>query len=294
MQIKLSQCAPDIVRRDAEIHQTGFAQTPGKGIICTAATPRFLRQAIANPDVVAVIVPPALEGDVPSHLGLCVDDAPLSRFYKLHNDLVETYGMGKVSEPMQDDTVQIHPSAIVGNNVRIGARVTIGPGAIVDNCILEDDVAIGPGAIIGADGHFFKDFDGVRVKVAHAGLSVLHKGVQVLAAAIVQRGVFENDSRIGTDTVIGPKVLVAHGVKIGPRCILAGGSQIAGFTTLGCDVWIGPGAVVSNLLEIGDAARIEVGAVVAKSVPAGQRQSGAFAAEHIRNLRFYAQLRSAK
>lgn len=290
MQIALSHIAPDDVVRDAEIQRTGFATTPGSGVLCAAATERFLLQAAENADVTAVIVPATLRDAVPAHLGVVVNDAPLQRFYQLHNVLVQDHGLGLVPNSGQHVSTQIHPSAIIGENAQIGANVTIGPGAIVDHCILEDDVIIDAGAIIGADGHFFKDFGDTRFKVAHGGLAILRQGVQVLAGAVVQRGVFADGRDIGSATVIGPGCLVAHGVQIGRRCILAGRAQIAGFTTLENNVWIGPGAIVSNLLTIGDNARIEVGAVVAKSVPAGQRQSGAYAAEHIRNLRFHAPL----
>lgn len=290
MGYQLSDIAQHDVLRDATITRTGFATTVGTGLICAAATQRFLNLAVANSGVTAVIVPVALQEAVPAHLGVLISDDPLRSFYELHNTLVQTHGLGRIADPGRHDSARIHPTAIVGDNVWIGPNVTIGPGAIINHCILEADVSVDAGALVGVDGYFFKEFGETRLKVAHGGVTHLREGVQVLAGAVVQRGVFDDGCDIGVETVIGPKVLVAHGVRIGTRCNLAGGSQVAGFTTLGRDVWVGPGAIISNLLEIGDRARIEVGAVVAKSVPAGERQSGAFAANHIRNLRFHAGL----
>lgn len=288
MRYRLSDLCGTGVLRDAGFDRTGFATTAGAGLLCPAAAPKYLRHALANPDVTAVIVPPALQDDVPDPLGVLVDEAPQRAFYDLHNSLVHQHGLGQLAAPARHASARIHPTAIVGDNVVLGADVTIGAGAIVDNAILEDGVVVDAGALIGVDGHFFKDFGDTRLKVAHGGLAILRAGVQVLAGAVVQRGVFDDGADIGADTVISTQVLVAHGVRIGPRCVLAGGAQIAGFTTLGREVWIGPGAVISNLLEIGDKARIEIGAVVIKSVPAGERQSGAFAAKHARNLQFHA------
>lgn len=286
----LSIIAPRDEIRNAEFLRTGFVDSSLPATLCCAANDRFLSRAGANPCISAVVVPKHLAAKVPFEMGFVIAENPLKRFYELHNVLVCERNMGRLSAPAVSSSARIHPSAVIGENVIIGADVVVEAGAIVDNCILEDEVRIGPGALIGVDGHFFKDFGPDRLMVEHGGVVYASKGVQVLAGALLQRAVFDDGSRIGKNTVIGPRVLVAHGVTIGERCILAGGSQVAGFTHVGNEVWIGPGAVVSNLIEIGDRARIEVGAVVVRSVPKGERQSGSFAYEHTRNIRSHAGL----
>jgi UDP-3-O-[3-hydroxymyristoyl] glucosamine N-acyltransferase len=53
-----------------------------------------------------------------------------------------------------------------------------------------------------------------------------------------------------------------------------------GYSKIGDRVWVGPGAIISNLIEIGDDARVEIGAVVVRSIPPGARYSGLFARSH--------------
>lgn len=81
---------------------------------------------------------------------------------------------------------------------------------------------------------------------------------------------------------IGPGLLLMHrhGVIIGPaeigkNCVIhqnvtigqrvAGGDQ--GVPTIGDNVWIGPGAVITGTITIGEGSTISAGTVLSKSVP---------------------------
>jgi UDP-3-O-[3-hydroxymyristoyl] glucosamine N-acyltransferase len=75
---------------------------------------------------------------------------------------------------------------------------------------------------------------------------------------------------------------------VGRRCILAGSTQVSGYSTIGDNVWIGPSAVIGNKLSIGTGARIEIGSVVVDDVPPGRTVSGNFAYDHLRRVRAYA------
>lgn len=88
---------------------------------------------------------------------------------------------------------------------------------------------------------------------------------------------------------IGPGLLVMHrhGVVVGPsvigsNCVLhqnvtigqrvAGGDQ--GVPTIGNHVWIGPGAIITGAISIGDGATIAAGTVLSKDIPAGALVAG--------------------
>jgi UDP-3-O-[3-hydroxymyristoyl] glucosamine N-acyltransferase len=67
--------------------------------------------------------------------------------------------------------------------------------------------------------------------------------------------------------------------------------MIAGSVDIGEDVWIGPSAVISSGIRIGDRAAITLGSVVTRSVEAGKRVSGNFAIDHERFIQFLKSIR---
>lgn len=70
---------------------------------------------------------------------------------------------------------------------------------------------------------------------------------------------------IGSGSVLGSSCTIAHNVTIGH----AGGrnKSAAGTPTIGCRVYIGPGAIVLGGITIGNDVLIGAGAVVVRSIP---------------------------
>ncbi|WP_448258199.1 serine O-acetyltransferase [Microbacterium aurum] len=64
-------------------------------------------------------------------------------------------------------------------------------------------------------------------------------------------------------SVIGANVVIHHNVTIGQR-VARGSAEVP---RIGDDVWIGPGAILTGPIEIGDGATISAGAVVSRDVP---------------------------
>lgn len=64
-------------------------------------------------------------------------------------------------------------------------------------------------------------------------------------------------------SVIGANVVVHHNVTIGDQ-VARGSSQVP---RIGDGVWIGPGAILTGAITIGDGATISAGAVVMRDVP---------------------------
>ena len=69
--------------------------------------------------------------------------------------------------------------------------------------------------------------------------------------------------------------------------MMAGTSTCCGNCRIGNNVWIGPGAIISNRKVIGDNARVTIGSVVAGNVPAGAEYTGNFAMPHQQFMRNY-------
>lgn len=271
--------------RDAAFSRTDFVTAATPQSLAFAGNRKFLDQALGNSHIAALVTTPDLAEEVPPALGLMVCDQPQFEFFKMHNAMADQ-GMGPDITPGIHASAKIDPSAIVEDGVAIGANAVIEAGAIVRRgTMIAEDVLVGAGALVGVDGHFYKRFDGKLFRVTHAGGVRIERGAQVLSGAIIQKAVHPTFTKIGAETVISPGAHVGHGVEIGDRTIVAGSAQIAGYSIIGNDVWIGPSAVVRNLVNVGDGAKIEIGSVVARAVPAGGHVSSPFAMPHTRTVR---------
>ncbi|MFI0396777.1 hypothetical protein [Paracoccus jiaweipingae] len=277
------------VHRDSDFSATGPYDGNGKSLISFAAGERYLNAALENPAVVAVIVPESLVGPALARegVGVAVSEHPRETFFQLHNHLAQAL-TDSLPPPLVEEGAEVAHTARLapGCVIRAGAQVMdmafVGAGTVI-----EDGVFIGEAALVGVNGHFDQHLSGRRLRVEHVGRVRVCSGAQILAGAIVQRDVYDVETMIGADAVIGPGVRVAHGVTVGVNSVLAGGTIVAGYTEIGRDVWVGPGSTIGNNLEIGNSARIEIGSVVVSSVAEKQRVSGNFALPHTRNLRIW-------
>ena len=107
--------------------------------------------------------------------------------------------------------------------------------------------------------------------------SEIGSGVQVEGATLMK-----DVTDIGQYVKIDNSVVIGHGSSIGTRTLIAGMSVISGNVTIAADVFIGVGVTISNRIRIGDHARVSLGSVVTKDVPAGQTVTGNFAIDHAR------------
>lgn len=290
---RLCEIVPDTVSilRDAEFDRTGFASARTGQVLCCAAAPKYLRTALGSPAVTAVVTTPALAAEVPETLGLIVDDDPEIAFYLLHNHLARQHGMRTEVAHEVDPSAVIDPSALIENGCRIGPGVHVEAGAFVmRGTVLEAGVTVRVGAMIGVAGRFAKRRPGLLLQVEQVGGVHVGRDAEIEAGAIVQREVHPNFTRIGERVILGNRSTVSHGTIVGDDSTIAVGAMVCGYVTLGSRSWIGPAAVVSDSLEIGTNARVEIGSVVVRDVPDGERWSGLFAGPHRAMLRLGVQV----
>ena len=160
----------------------------------------------------------------------------------------------------------IGSNSIIESNVQIGSKCIIGSFVNIKNSILEDNIHIQDGAKIGIRGFGFIPFQKNNIKTPHIGKVVLKEGVEIGAGSTIDRGSL-SDTIIDANTFLDNQVHVAHNVKIGKNCMIAGQVGFAGSSTIGNNVSIGGQAGVSGHLKIGNNVKIGGGSGVVKDIP---------------------------
>lgn len=213
-------------------------------------------------------------------------------------------------------TPEIHPTAVIYPNVKIGNDVYIGPHVVVHqgveigsgvcihanvviypdakigerttlhaNCTIHERTLIGAdceihsGAVIGAEGFGFVPTATGWLKVEQSGYTVLEDGVVVGCNSAIDRPAV-GETRVGRYTIIDNLVQIGHGCQIGAGCALAGQSGIAGGVKIGNRVILAGQSGIANQVKIGDGAIASAKAGIHSDVAPGEIVSGLPAIPH--------------
>ena len=201
-----------------------------------------------------------------------------------------------------------HASAVVGENVKLGSGITVGPCAVVgdgaeigagtrieagavigegvaigENCRIYPRVVIYPGTtignrvilhagvVLGADGFgYVRDpATGAHTKFPQQGTLVIEDDVEIGANSTVDRGAL-GETRVRRGAKFDNLVHVAHNCDIGEDVILVALTGISGSST------IGKGAILAGQVGIGDHVNIGPGVILGG-------QSGVFTGKSVTN-----------
>lgn len=181
--------------------------------------------------------------------------------------------------------VDVHPHAVVGDDVVVGANCTIHSGAsimagsqigddvtIFPNAVLYEDTIVGPrsiihaGAVLGAYGFGYKLVDGRHKLTEQLGNVELGSDVEIGAGTTIDRGVY-GPTRIGEGTKIDDQVMIGHNCVIGRHNLICSQVGIAGSTTTGDYVVIAGQAGLRDHIHIGSKSVLGAMAGVMNDVP---------------------------
>lgn len=157
-----------------------------------------------------------------------------------------------LNPPIIGSDCNIHPSAVIYDNVVIGDRVTIKANAV-----------------IGGEGFGFIN----GKNPAHHGRVVIGNDVHIGSCTCIDRGTL-GDTIIGDGAMIDNLVHIAHNAVIGKGASVIANAMIAGSCEIGDKAWVAPSASVRNGLSIGSDAMVGIGAVVVSDVNDGQTVMG--------------------
>ena len=183
---------------------------------------------------------------------------------------------------------QLHPLVCVGRNVRIGDETVIFP-----NVTLHDGVQIGArvvikaGAVVGGSGFGYAQEGERHVPLRHAGTVIVEDDVHLGANVTIDRATF-GATVIGQGTRIDNLVQVAHNVKIGRNCVLAGQVGISGSVALGDGVMMAGQSGVADHVAVGSRVIAGARAAVTQNVPDGTTVYGTPARPKAEQLRIEA------
>jgi len=286
------------VEGDGTVDVTGVSsiEEPEPGTLTFLADPRHAGR-VHGLSVAAILLPPdAPPAPVPA--------IRVAEPYRAFLDVVALFHPAPAVEP------GIHASAIVASSARLGRNAAIGPHAVVgdgvvlgDDCVLHagvvlyprvraghrftayanvvvrEDVSIGDrvtlhaGAVVGSDGFgYLPGPDGIR-KIPQVGTVVIEDDVEIGANATVDRAAL-GATTIGRGTKIDNLVMVAHGCRTGPNCLLAAQSGLAGGTTLGAGVMLGGQVGAAGHLRVGDRVQVAAKSGIHNDLAAGGTYGG--------------------
>jgi UDP-3-O-[3-hydroxymyristoyl] glucosamine N-acyltransferase len=187
----------------------------------------------------------------------------------------------------------IGPFAVIGEGASIGARTIVCAHAVVgrdaqigDDCVIHAHasvrervrlghrVVLQDGAVVGSDGFGFARLpDGSHHKIPQVGDVIVEDDVEIGANATIDRPAV-GATRIGAGSKIDNLVMVAHGVTIGRRVLLAAQVGIAGSTTIEDSVTLAGQVGVSGHITIGTGTIATAQSGIPNSVDPGSFISG--------------------
>jgi UDP-3-O-[3-hydroxymyristoyl] glucosamine N-acyltransferase len=198
--------------------------------------------------------------------------------------------VSQLFNPLTTQAPGVHPSAILGKEVRLGEGVSIGAGCVIgdrasigegsclyprvvvyEGCSLGKRVIVHSGAVIGADGFGIARDAGGWVKIPQIGRVRIGDDVEVGANTTIDRGAID-DTLIEEGVKLDNQIQIGHNVRVGARTAMAGCVAVAGSADIGRDCTIGAASVFLGHLHIVDGVHVSAGTVISRSV----RQPGTY------------------
>jgi len=193
---------------------------------------------------------------------------------------------------IQKPEPEIHPTAIVaadvrigsavsigahvriGEGVEIGSRVTIHDGCTIHSATIGDDSKIFPGVRIGSSGlGSHQDSNGIWHDFPHFARVRIGSRVVIQDNSVINRGTL-SDTVVGDGVRIGPLCWVGHGVTLNSDCFISQGVTIAGSANVGAGSAVWGNSSIRDGVSVGRKAVVGMGSAVISDIPAMELWAG--------------------
>ncbi len=245
----------------------------------------------------AVIVPQKQQTEI-AQLVVKNVDAALIRTLELFAPQLPAAAPGVHKTAIADSSAQIDSSASIGPYVHIAAGVKIAAGVVIGsgcyigvdskigadtrldcnvtvyhNCIIGSHCRIKACSVIGGYGFGYSFLEGRHQHIPHNGGVIVEDYVDIGSCVCIDRAKFGN-TIIGAGSKIDNLVQIAHNVKIGRCCLIAGQAAMAGSCELGDGVVLAGQVGLKDHVKIGCGTQIGAQAGVMNDIGAGLQAVG--------------------
>ncbi len=224
------------------------------------------------------------EVEPPAGKAIIICQDPCAEYNKLVRTIMPRQAWDS-QDPEVGEGTEIHHSAVIGANVRIGADCLIMPGVVIyENTTIGDRVTIHANTVIGSDPFYYKKRPTGYDKMVPGGSVVIEDDVEIGALCTIDRGI-SADTRIGAGTKLDNHVQVGHDTLIGQRCLIASHVGISGAVVIEDDVTLWGQVGVPSKLRIGKGATVLGQSGLINSLDGGRTYFGSPAGEWKQKMR---------
>ena len=297
MPLTLQQLAEQLGHRfsgDSELEVSGVASLSSArpGDLCFLVNTKH-KKYLVDSQCSALIVPEGFDIEFDNRAFIFASNPQLSFVRAI--ELITPESMSNAFKGIHP-TAQISKTAIIGENVSVGALSVIGDhveiGAeshIAAGCIIENNARVGnqcrlhsrvtianrvkmgdrcimhSGVVLGSDGFGLVEENQQWIKVPQIGSVLIGDDVEIGANTTVDRGALD-DTVIEDGCKLDNLIQVAHNVRIGAHTAIAACVGIAGSANIGRFCKISGAAVVLGHLKIVDHVTVTAMSLVTKDI----------------------------
>jgi UDP-3-O-[3-hydroxymyristoyl] glucosamine N-acyltransferase len=165
-----------------------------------------------------------------------------------------------------EEGVVVLAGSFIGANTIVGENCLIYPGVTIrENVKIGKNVIIHSGAVIGSDGFGYAKEEGIHHKIPQMGKVIIEDDVEIGANVTIDRATL-GATRIGKGTKMDNLVQIGHNVVIGKNCIIVAQVGIGGSTKVGDDTVIAGQAGLAGHIKIGNQVVIGAQSGVTKDI----------------------------
>jgi len=165
------------------------------------------------------------------------------------------------------DNVKIYPHTYIGDNVTIGDNSVLFSGVkIYSESVIGKSCVLHGGVVIGADGFGFSPGEeGIYAKVPQIGNVIIEDHVDIGAGTTIDRATL-GSTIIRQGVKLDNQIQIAHNVEIGENTAIAAQTGIAGSTKIGKNCLIGGQVGIAGHIKIGDRVRIQAQSGIGRNI----------------------------